>query len=162
MDLDVPDKCDMSYLQAYLETDEMGPLALSGRDALTWGSKSEPHTRCPDLVTLRPRYHEDMFSTWVTDTVIGWIFKHRLHRFRKPSPVHGHVAFQDGPLLRITSLVANLLASLLAICTIVVLYLVKRMAVKLALIVVFHLVLSLCLATFTNAKRAEIFAISAA
>lgn len=59
-------------------------------------------------------------------------------------------------------MVASVLASALPVLSIVILYWVRSTKVRLGLIAVFNIVLSFVLAWFTSAKRAEVFAVSAA
>ena len=157
-----PSKYDLKYLQGYMETREMGPFIMTGPDANIWGSLDEPKSHAPDLVALQARHTEDPFSNWVTSTGMKIFFWCGGHRRRKPSPVHGVVVYSNSKLLRITYWISSTLASLLPISSIIILYCVKLMPARLTIIAVFNVIFSLCLLGFTNAKRSEIFAVTAA
>ncbi|KAH7390763.1 hypothetical protein DE146DRAFT_766817 [Phaeosphaeria sp. MPI-PUGE-AT-0046c] len=160
--LPAPNPSELHYLQNYLETDSMGPNALLGRDAGTWGSMLDRESHAPDLVALKVRAHKDALSTWAAKKVVGRLFTRCFARFVKPSPVHGLVGVEDSLVYRATYGFTSLLASMIPIASIVVLYYVNSMPARLATIAAFNLFISVCLMGLANAKRAEIFAISAA
>jgi hypothetical protein len=151
-----PADWDLHFIQDFLQSNEMGPLALIGKDAEVWGSYSERHSHSADLVTLKPRVKQDTFSVWAAETGT------RFARYMKPSPVHGVVGFEDTVVYRITYWITSILASLILILSIVVLYLVHSMPVRLGTIAAFNILVSICLMGLTNAKRTEVFAITAA
>ncbi|KAF2146166.1 uncharacterized protein K452DRAFT_242777 [Aplosporella prunicola CBS 121167] len=157
-----PGKYDLSYIQRLLASQDMGPWALDGPDSEVWGTIKNPNGYEPDIVTLLPRKEKDMFSKYVTTSGISKWFKWRLDRFRKPSPVHGLVIYEENTLLRLTYLVSTTLASLLPIASIVVLYFVHSMKVRLGIIAICNVLTILCLAFFTNARTTDIFAVAAA
>lgn len=157
-----PSKWDLNYVQHYLATKDMGPLALAGDDAPIWGSTKEPNSFCPDLITLRPRHNEDTFSRWVTERAIIKLFKCGCHRLMKVSRIHGVPGFKDSTLLQVTFWITTVIASLLPIASISVLYYVHSMLARLAIIATFNVVVSLCLMAFTTAKRLDVFAVAAA
>ena len=156
------DKWDIDFLQRFLMTKDMGSLALVGDDATTWGSLGNPNGYSPDLVALRPRHNEDLFSGWVAKNAATNFFFSCCTKLRKPSPVHGVVGFEDSTIFRVTAWITSILASLLLIASIVVLYVVHPMKARLGIIASFNLLVSTCLSTFTKAKRAEVFAITTA
>ncbi|KAJ4377234.1 hypothetical protein N0V83_000057 [Neocucurbitaria cava] len=158
-----PGKWDLHHLQEYLQTPEMGSLlALTGADARVWGSMAKPKSHAPDLITLRPRAKKDPFSVWAAENTIFNLLKCGCARFMKPSRVHGVVGYEDGTIYRITYGITNVLASLIPIVSIVVLYRVHSMPAKLGIIAAFNVLVSICLMAFANAKRAEVFAVTAA
>jgi hypothetical protein len=160
----LPSKYDLEYIRKYVEeTLEMGPMALNGPDAEIWGSSHPIKTPpAPDLVALQPRQMEDPFSQWVADRGMELFFRWRCHRWRKPSPDLGLVGYTDVKLLRITYFIISVLAPLLPISSIVILYYVKSMGARLAVIGGFNVAFSLALFVFTNSRRSEVFAAVAA
>ncbi|KAF2186251.1 hypothetical protein K469DRAFT_706921 [Zopfia rhizophila CBS 207.26] len=160
--LQEPDKWDLNYMQRFLATKEMGSLALIGDDATTWGSITNPNGFSPDLIALRPRQNEDAFSKWVAENAVVNLFRCGCARFKKASRVHGAVGFEDSTIFRITSWITSIAASLIPIGSIVVLYYVNSMLARLGIIAAFNLLISACLSTCTNAKRAEVFGVTAA
>jgi len=72
------------------------------------------------------------------------------------------VGIDDSSIYRVTSWLTSIIASLIPIASIVVLYSVGSMKARLGIIAAFNLLISTCLSTFTNAKRSEVFAVTAA
>lgn len=158
-----PKDFDMSFIRKYIASKDEGlAFALAGLDSEVWGSVKSPESCAKDLVTLRPRHDEDGFSKWVTGKGISKFFGLGGARFRKKSPVHGFVSYEESDLLRITYNITTVLASALPIAAIAVLVYVQSMKAKLGIIAVFNIVLSLCLTVLTTAKRTEVFAVVAA
>ncbi|OCL04673.1 hypothetical protein AOQ84DRAFT_399986 [Glonium stellatum] len=157
-----PSKWDLNYIQHYLATKDMGPLELAGDDAPIWGSTKEPKSFCYDLIALRPRHNEDIFSKWVTERAIIKLFKCGCHRLKKVSRIHGVPGFKDATLLQATFWITTVIASLLPIASISVLYCVHSMLARFAIIAAFNVVVSICLVAFTTAKRLDVFAVTAA
>ncbi|KAF1954642.1 hypothetical protein CC80DRAFT_493765 [Byssothecium circinans] len=157
-----PANWDLSYLQKYLQTPEMGTLALNGPDASVWGSVRHPDCYAPDLIALRPRPKEDTLSAWVTEkAIVNWI-RCGCARFQRPSRKHGVIGYDDSAVLRVTFWLTSIVAALVPIASIAVLYSVKSMPVRLVVIAVFNVLVSVCLSALTNAKRVEVFAVTAA
>ncbi|KAI9662602.1 MAG: hypothetical protein M1821_008769 [Bathelium mastoideum] len=157
-----PIKSDLEYIQHYLASKDMGPFALAGPDCEIWGSVHEPKGHEPDIVTLLPRKATDMFTKLLNNKGTPKLFQYGAGRFLKPSPVHGLVGFEESTLSRVTYLTTTGLASLIPVASIVVLYFISSMKLRLGFIAIFTVLLSMCLAFFTSAKRAEIFALTAA
>jgi hypothetical protein len=154
--LPAPKQWDLHYLQNYLATKGMGPRALMGRDVELWGSYK------PDLVALQPRTERDAFSMWAAKKAVGRLFTYCFARFVKPSRTHGLVGIEDTIVYRATYGITSILASMIPVLSIIVLYYVESMPARLATITVFNLIVSICLMGLAGAKRAEIFAITAA
>lgn len=140
----------------------MGPLALRGLDATVWGSLKDPESWNPDLAALCPRTTEDPFSSWVARRAITIISRCGCARFKKPMRIHGVIGYEDATVLKITSWMTSILASLMPVASISILYSVHSMPARLAVIGTFNLLISVCLSGFTNAKRSEVFAVTAA
>lgn len=153
---------DLNYLQKFLETDDMGPSALTGDDSSIWGHVDEPDKRAADLVALLSRQDEDPFSSWVTEKAICSLSHVKWLQSEELSKVRGLTGCKDSTLIRIAGMVTSVVASALPILSIVVLYFVKSLEARIGVISVFNLLLSLCMAIFTKAKRTEIFAVAAA
>jgi hypothetical protein len=153
-----PSRHDFRSLQEWLERPKMGNFTLIGADRHVWASDDGQNTGSPDLIVLRPREQEDHFSEWVAESFLTW-FHHLLwHRVKEPcDPESGLVSYEESHLLRCTSFITTVMASLLPIVSIVVLYYVQSMKVRLGIVAGFTLVVSLCLRCFTTAKRSDIF-----
>lgn len=137
-------------------------LPFSGEDATIWGCVSAPKAHSPDLVTLCPRLKEDLFSNWLLDRAITYLLRCGCARFMKKSPKHGLIGYEETSVLKITYWITNILASLIPIASIAVLYSVHSMPARLAIIGAFNVLLSVSLSYLANAKRAEVFAVTAA
>lgn len=157
-----PSAWDLSHVQDYLDSTDMGPRALAGPDSLVWGSRGQRHSHKPDLIALRPRAKKDAFSAWAAESTIFKIFKCGCYKFMTPSQVHGAIGYEDSTVYRVTYWFTSILASLIPIASIVILYRVQSMPAKLGIIAAFNVLVSVCLMTFASAKRAEVFAITAA
>lgn len=157
-----PGQKDLTYVQKFLESDDMGPSALTGDDSSIWGHLDEPHRRSADLVALLGRQDEDPFSTWVTEKAVFKLMNLKFLQSKELSEVRGLKGCKDSTLTRITGMVTSVVASALPILSIVILYFVRSLEARIGIIAVFNLILSICMAVFTKAKRAEIFAVSAA
>ncbi|KAI9685932.1 MAG: hypothetical protein M1822_004210 [Bathelium mastoideum] len=157
-----PSKFDLEYIQHYMASKDMGPFALVGIDCETWGTVHKPNGHEPDIVALLPRKATDMFTKLLNNKGTSKLFQYGVGRFLKPSPVHGLVGFEESTLSRVTYLITTGLASLIPVASIVVLYFVSSIKLRLGVIAIFTVLLSICLAFFTSAKRAEIFALTAA
>jgi hypothetical protein len=159
--LEAPCKGDISDLQKYLETDEMGPFALVGKDCTTWGTTSEPNHRAADLISLMPHQKQDSFSKWFVEKAMRIFFACGGHLRRKPDKVSGIVSYKGTNLLRLTYYITSALASLLPVLSITILWLVKSMPARLGIIAAFNVLITMCLNSFTMASRAEVFAVTA-
>jgi hypothetical protein len=157
-----PDQWDLTYVQNFIHNKEVMGLPFKGPDATVWGSVSGRVKPSPDLITLCPRQKEDPFSGWVIEKAITNLFRCGCARFMKRSKVHGVIGYEDTKVLRVTYWITSIMASLIPIASIVVLYLVHSMPARLGIIGAFNVLISVCLSGFTNAKRVEVFAVTAA
>lgn len=140
----------------------MGTLALRGLDATIWGSKLDRDSHKQDLIALKPRAKKDTFSVWIAESAIFHLIRCGCSRFMKRSRIHGSVGYEDSTVYRMTYWLTGILASLIPITSIAILYQVQSMPARLGIIAVFNVLLSVCLMGLANAKRSEVFAISAA
>jgi len=147
-------------MQNFLQNGVVMGIPFSGPDGNAWGTPSARKQHSPDLITLCPRVKEDPFSAWVVEKAITKLFC--CLRFKKPSSKHGVIGYEDATVLKITYCITTVLASLILIASITVLYCIHSMPARLVVISAFNILLSVCLIAFTNAKRAEVFAITAA
>jgi len=138
----------------------MGPLALEGEDAYFWGSKAGPHDFKPDIIALKERQKLDTFSRWIAERAMTFIAC--LGKYRKPDKIHGEVVIYDSSILRATFWITSIIASMIPIASIVVLLHLHSQAARLGAIAGFNALISLCLNIFTEAKRTDCFAVTAA
>lgn len=139
----------------------MKPYWLAGLDQVTWGSCDDPEDYAPDLVGIHPRPKADDFSRCIAENSIR-LFSRGLGRLTKGSPSLGRKVYYDSDVLKVTSWITCILASLLPIASILVLLNVPSLKGRLWVIAAFNILMSVCLRTFTEAKKSETFAITAA
>lgn len=157
-----PSPHDLNSLQCFNDNDQEEGGADHELDRQVWGSKRKPNSYAPDLMTLLARQEEDKFSTWATNNAVSHWLKLGLHRLSRSNESHEGAVFNGEKILRLTYWFTSVIAATLPVVSIVALYNVRSMAVKLAMIAAFNLAVSTALTAFTTAKRAEIFAITAA
>jgi hypothetical protein len=155
-----PDRFDLDDVQALLYSKAMGPGALKGEDATIWGHPKAPEIHAPDLIGVCPREHVDTFTRVVSRKAI-FLFKYGLARIKKADLHLGNV-YYDSTVLKVTKWITSILASLLPVASILVLSNLHSKKNKLCVLAAFNVVFTVCLTVCTNAKRAEVFAITAA
>jgi hypothetical protein len=131
---------------------ETGKIALEGEDAFSWDKS--------DIITLKEREKDDAFSKWVAEQTL-FILKF-FGRWMKKSNVHGEVVIYDSSILRATFWIMSIFVSLLPIASILVLVHLKTLKAKLGTIAAFNVLISVCLTYFANAKRTDVFTVTAA
>ncbi|RMZ67693.1 phthalate transporter [Pyrenophora seminiperda CCB06] len=159
--LEEPDRYDLDDIQRFLVSKDIEPGFLTGEDSRSWGIPEEPDDHPPDLVGVRQRTKEDGFSRFVSENAIH-LFKCGLGRLKRKDPHLGRRVYYDSTVLRVTSWMTCILASMLPIASILVLINLKALNTKLWVVAGFNVLISVCLKMFTDAKRAEIFAVTAA
>ncbi|EMD70237.1 hypothetical protein COCSADRAFT_78798 [Bipolaris sorokiniana ND90Pr] len=156
-----PQKFDLTDIHHFLHSKAMQSNLLDGIDSVTWGSWDKPEDHAPDLVGVHPRPKADNFSRWITEKSVN-LFACGLDRLTKGTPSLGRKVYYDSEVLKITSWIMCILASLLPIASILVLLNVPSLKGRLWVIAAFNILMSVCLRTFTEAKKSEAFAITAA
>jgi hypothetical protein len=157
--MEEPSEDDLEHIKYYLESEDMGPKALTGEDCGTWGTVLDPNRRAPDLISLRPPGQMDAFSRWFTKKAVEKFLETGLYR-RFSSKVHGQSGYKESSLLTITHFITSIVASMLPILSITVLWNVKSAQARLGIVACFTLLLTVCLTVLTNASRTEVFAMT--
>ncbi|KAF2084079.1 hypothetical protein K490DRAFT_49917 [Saccharata proteae CBS 121410] len=158
MALPDPGNFDLDYIQKFLATNGMGPYALNGPDSSIWGDLDSPEVRAPDLIALRPRHGDDIFSKWVTEKHVRKILRAELIRRKDDMSPYTLKGLKATTLLRFNYAVTTAMASILPITSTIILYSVESARVRLSIIAIFNVGVSFFMACFTNAKRIEVFA----
>ncbi|KAL9032127.1 MAG: hypothetical protein Q9180_006684 [Flavoplaca navasiana] len=156
-----PIEQDIRFLRTWLSRPDSGDNFLRGGEASLWAVNNTD-----DLVALskRPGEH-DIFTSWIANSVL-----HTFHRYvghcivpkRQNDEEAGFTEYNDSQFMAILQVLATLLSSTLPVASTVALYLVKGMPLRLAMIALFVTLFCGVLAIFTNARRIEIFAATAA
>jgi hypothetical protein len=108
-----------------------------------------------DLITLAKPIEEDYLSRSLLNY---WLFKKR----KTTDPFDRTAIFKKSHVVRTVSAIGMVLAAALLIGAIVTLYLVPKPKAKLGSVAAFTMLFALSLAMCTNARRAEVFAATAA
>ncbi|KAF2099869.1 hypothetical protein NA57DRAFT_75374 [Rhizodiscina lignyota] len=173
-----PTHHDLQFLRSWFERPSMGSFPLLGLDKKAWEAEHES-----DLVALNARKASDRLTRWFTDTVIprfhvllGERLKVRvLHymygraRITKNGqhPVvadfgNGIYKYEESTLQTTVYIITTVIASLLPLCSVVVLFLIDGDALRMGVIVILSACFSIALILTTNARQIEVFAATSA
>lgn len=137
----------------------MGNVYLLGADSDIWET-----TDPAELVCLLPRRNESCIAGF-TDQIVRWYHHAVGYRFKTPDPSGPHgdtVYYSHEGIKRACAVVGTVLGSLLLVGSIVVLYSVTSMEMRLATIGIFTGAFSLSLCLLTNGRMVEVFSATAA
>ncbi|KAF1950479.1 hypothetical protein CC80DRAFT_577070 [Byssothecium circinans] len=156
-----PDHFDLKDINCFLYSEQMGGGRMKGEDHGTWGAKDDIYDHPPDIVAVKPRLHVDKFSRYIAENTVH-LFKCGLGRFTKRDRHLGTRVYYDDTVLKITLWMTSLVASLIPVASILVLREFHTDQQKLGVIAGFNVLITLCLLLFTEARRTDIFAVTAA
>ncbi|KAF2652005.1 hypothetical protein K491DRAFT_781433 [Lophiostoma macrostomum CBS 122681] len=108
-----------------------------------------------DLVSLRRLAEEDLLSRLLQD---HWVFQKRTNN----DPLDCTTTYKNRHVVHTVTAISMVLAALLLIGAIISLHFVTRSRTKLGLVTVYMLLFAMSVALLTNARRAEVFAATAA
>lgn len=159
-----PNRQDLKFLQTWMESPSMGNVYLLGADSDVWEGRFDP----AELVCLLSRQSDSVLAGVFTDVLVKWY--HRLigRLFTRPessdsSEIYGNtVCYSQENISRLSAVIGTVVASLLLVGSIVVLYSVTSMNIRLIIIGIFTAGFSLGLCLFTNGRMVEVFSASAA
>jgi hypothetical protein len=134
---------------------------IVGEDSETWGCPKSRDNHPPDLIGIKPRKKEDTFSRLVAENAVH-LFKCGLGRLTKKDPHLGRKVYYDTHVMKVTFVLTSILASLMPIASIVVLRALQSLKNRMITIAAFNVLISACLTFFTDAKRTDVFAVTAA
>jgi hypothetical protein len=158
--LHFPDRFDLEDIQIFLDSEDMGPRHMRGRDARTWGDHAE-NNHPPDLIGVHPRKREDTFSRFVAEKGVH-LFKCGLGRFTTGNRHLGRRVYYDSTVLKLTFILTSAMAALIPVASILVLLQLKSRTAKMCAIAAFNVLISVILTFFTDAKRTDVFSVNAA
>lgn len=130
---------------------------LLGKDSNIWSDESTLH----DLVSAHPVRDFDRLSLWLIKLFLP-IFHRFVGQHYKDNADGSVYHYDDEHLEFPASVISTVLASMLPVVSIVVLYFVTSMAVRLGIVAAFTAIFSLVLALITKGRRVEVFAATAA
>lgn len=147
-----PGKYDRKLLEKVLRKFEWTPFEepylFPENDPVKWNY---------DIVALQEREQADPFSIWVAEKAAPY-FK----RFAKVKKEYGVRGFLDASLQRFTYAFSTALASMLSFAAIAVIFSIDSDWTRFGILAVCNAMVAVCLGLMTEAKRADIFAVSIA
>jgi hypothetical protein len=160
--MEEPASYDLHFLQDYIETEEMGPTWLFGKDSSTWGSKEHRDMHASDLLTIKPPLKMDAFSNIIISKFVDFLFNSwGLIKAKSPKSA-ANIVYKQNSLLRITHSITCFVASVLPLLAVIVLSYMPTFKLRIAILVVCNLLFAVCLSVFTEATRPEVFGVTAA
>jgi len=155
-----PAAFDLDDIQHFLASDLM--KVLTGLDGTVWGSYQQPNSYSNELVVLRGRKNMDPFSRNMGARAIDWIVKLGGKRWKKVDARFGTVAIDESTVYMFTFWITSAVASVLLVGPIFILANTNSLDEQLVVIAASNVLTSVCLMYFTRARRADVFAITAA
>jgi hypothetical protein len=153
-----PNSCDLEFLRRWFKDKNMGNLPLIGQDSTLWET-SEP----ADLIALQARRAEDPLGTLFLSRVFVWWHHCIGHRIKKPADEEAqYFEYEDKYVLRVANIFGSIISSALLVGSIIALYFVENMLIRLGIVAAFTQVFSLVLILATSARKIEVFAATAA
>jgi hypothetical protein len=146
-----PDQASLRYVQSFLASEFSAVGGLLGEDRDVWGSVHHPFPQSTDLGAIKHPAQDDPVIRWLAILValvqrkIGWTSKGA-----------GSFAYH------FTSWVLGIFAYFLPIVSILLLVDITSLAARLIIIAVFHVLIAISMSVFTDARRMEVFAVTAA
>ncbi|KIW90084.1 uncharacterized protein Z519_09515 [Cladophialophora bantiana CBS 173.52] len=138
----------------------MGGQPIISDDRHAW---SEAHE--DDLITTADPSQMDATSTWISEKLLPnyhwWIGKH----YKAPidaEPLTGIANYLNKGIINAVDILATNVSCLFSILSIVALYFIQSIALRIGMTAIFTAVFCLCLAAMTEARRFEIFAATSA
>ncbi|KAI1357465.1 hypothetical protein F5Y08DRAFT_333857 [Xylaria arbuscula] len=155
-----PSAQDFKSLQEWMKDPTMGDIYLLGADSDTWENLD-----ASEFVCFRPNRTDNLVTRFLTNKLVASYHYLVGHHFRRPDGSdmhHNTVYYSYNGVIRLSMLLGTVLASLLPIGSIIILYSIRDVATRLAMIGVFTAMFSFGLGVFTNGRIVEIFSATAA
>lgn len=161
--LSPPAQSNLDVLHEWLERPKYGKGFLKGVESQTWDLEKGR----ADYVTLsNKQVEQDILTRWIYKLVPGTLHQCCGHRFKKAveniDAGDDLFEYNDSHLSRTAHTLSSALSSLLPTISIFALYYVKNMPARLGLIMAFTTMFAAILELVSNARRAEVFAITTA
>jgi hypothetical protein len=149
---------DLEFLRRWFKDKNMGNLPLIGQDSTLWET-----SHANDLIALRARRAEDPLGTLFLSRVFLWWHRCIGHRIKKPADEEArYFEYEDKYVLRVANIFGSIVSSALLVGSIMALYFVHNMLIRLGIVAAFTQVFSLVLILATSARKIEVFAATAA
>lgn len=156
-DLPGPNEHDLSPFRIHLDRQR-----LEGPDRYVWRSKENGYESARDLISVKRRIFPDKISRKLCEIAIPFLVKRYPGVFERRDEYLGIPIFEDEMVQKITDLLSMVVANFLPFLSVVILFLVDSMKMRLVVLGVLNVGFTVALRTLTLAKRTEIFATTAA
>ena len=148
---------NLELLREWLQRPKYGNNFLQGFEARTWDVERA------DFVTLsNDEWDQDPLARWLFRIIPGCFHRRWAHRLKKPSKkgVRGGDLFEyeDAILTKVAGILSMILSTLFPTASVIILYSVGNMRIRLALILIFTMLFSISLLLASKARKVEIFA----
>jgi hypothetical protein len=158
-----PDPVDVRNMQCFYDSKMMNDGdTLTGPDRDIWGTVLEKDSHSKELVVLKPRVGTDTFSRKLSEYAIPLFEAFVCVPCKKPDPRFDDLTIREDRVFKITLWTTSIVASMMPVLSIVILIKLKELNARLGAIAAFNALLSICLLWFTDARRTDIFAVTAA
>ncbi|KAH8685797.1 hypothetical protein BGZ60DRAFT_523076 [Tricladium varicosporioides] len=165
-----PRKRDVTMLEDWISQPDLGGLFFSGPDLSPGRNSLFDKAHSHDLMTLSHRTGEnDLFTRLLAgpifhglERVFRMLKKPLPHDPENPGAQSNAFEYSDKHIIRTIDILGSIVASMTPLLSVVILYFVKSLGTRLAVLCIFTLLFSICLALVTKARRIEIFACTAA
>ncbi|KAL4867944.1 hypothetical protein BDV12DRAFT_197804 [Aspergillus spectabilis] len=126
-----------------------------------WFGENDENTE--DLVTLSGRYENvDSLTRWVFRVFIPWFHDLVGYKHARGDIETGTVYYDDEKIIRATRVTSTITSSVLPASSMLVLYLVDDMVLRLIIIILYNVGFSIVIGLLAKARRVEVFAASTA
>ncbi|KAF2234499.1 hypothetical protein EV356DRAFT_152962 [Viridothelium virens] len=156
-----PLDCDRRFLQEWLVHQDGNDVSLQGRDAAAYGTMENPESFAEDLAVGMARADAGPFLNWIVDSFTSFFHRQIVERFPrlkiKQMASQDNVIAYNGSTVRIASVFATSIPSLILCSSIAILYSVNSTPKRLGLLACFCIIYSICLGYFSRPQGGEIF-----
>jgi hypothetical protein len=153
---DSPNPYDLQFLQRWFKDKAMGDYPLVGLDSKVWESSSE------ELLAVKARKGADPLAAMFLGRAMIWWHRCAGQRVKKPLDEEAqYFEYKDKNMLHAANVIGSIISSLLLVGSMVALYFVNDMLVRLGIVAIFTQLFSLTLICVTSARKIEIFAATA-
>lgn len=159
-----PDPYDIHNIQNLIASEEMRQ-PFGGFDRGTWGGAVNAEARkaySRELVVLRSREDMDTLSRVVGTRAIEWMSICGAERWKKANVRWGLIAVHNSTGFRLTFWFTSGVASIMPVVSIILLIKMESLDGRLGIIAAFNVLILICLTLFTEARRIDVFAVTAA
>ncbi len=153
-----PNSCDLDFLRRWFRDKNLGDFPLMGKDSTIWETSDSS-----SLIAIRARRAEDPLGMLFLSKIFLWWHDCIGHRIKKPVDEETrYFEYDDEHVLGFANVLGSIISSELLVRSIMALYFVDNMLVRLGIVAAFTQVFSLVLILATNARKIEVFAATAA